>query len=50
MAKKTKYTVRKNGTRETTRSYKNFGLTGFTGKKHFYGNTDEEIDRKISAF
>ena len=50
MGKKTKYTVRKNGTRETTRSYKNFGLTGFTGKKHFYGKTDEEIDRKISAF
>ncbi len=50
MGKRIKYTVRKNGTRETTRSYSNFGLTGFTGKKHFYGKTDEEIDQKIAAF
>ena len=50
MAKKNKYQVRKDGSRETTRNYKNFGLTGFTGKKHFYGKTDEEIDRKIAEF
>ena len=50
MGRKTKYKVRKNGTRETSRSYENFGLAGFTGKKHFYGKTDEEIDRKIAEF
>ncbi len=50
MGKRTKYKVRKNGTRETSRSYENFGLAGFTGKKHFYGKTDEEIDRKIAEF
>lgn len=50
MARKSKYSIRKDGSRETTRNYKNFGLTGFTGKKHFYGKTDEEIDRKIAEF
>ena len=50
MGRKAKYKVRKNGTRETSRSYENFGLAGFTGKKHFYGKTDEEIDRKIAEF
>lgn len=50
MGKRTKYKFRKNGTRETSRSYENFGLAGFTGKKHFYGKTDEEIDRKIAEF
>lgn len=50
MARKSKYRIRKDGSRETTRNYKNFGLTGFTGKKHFYGKTDEEIDRKIAEF
>ena len=50
MGRRTKYKVRKDGTRETSRSYKNFGLTGYTGKKHFYGRTDEEVDRKIAEF
>lgn len=50
MGRRTKYKVRRNGTRETSRSYENFGLAGFTGKKHFYGKTDEEIDRKIAEF
>ena len=50
MGRRSKYRVRKDGSRETSRSYKNFGLTGFTGKKHFYGRTDEEIDRKIKEF
>lgn len=50
MGKRTKYKARKNGTRETSRSYENFGLAGFTGKKHFYGKTDEEIDQKIADF
>ena len=50
MGKRARYKARKDGTRETSRSYKNFGLTGFTGKKHFYGKTDEEIDRKIAEF
>ena len=50
MGRRTKYKVRKDGSRETSRSYQNFGLSGFTGKKHFYGKTDEEIDRKIAAF
>lgn len=50
MGKRAKYRVRKDGQRETTRSYQDFGLTGFTGKKHFYGKSDEEIDRKIAEF
>lgn len=50
IGKRSKYKIRSNGTRETSRTYKNFGLSGFTGKKHFYGKTDEEIDRKIAAF
>lgn len=50
MGKRSKYKPRKNGTRETSRTYENFGPAGFTGKKHFYGKTDEEIDRKIAEF
>ncbi|MBR3353863.1 MAG: site-specific integrase [Oscillospiraceae bacterium] len=47
---KEKYKTRPNGTKETMRSYRDFGLQHFTGKKHFYGKTDEEIDKKIKAF
>lgn len=50
MGKRTKYKIRSDGRRETTKSYHNFGLSGFTGKKHFYGQTDEDIDRKIAEF
>lgn len=50
MGRRNKYKVRKDGIRETSRSYTNFGLARFTGKKHFYGKTDEEIDRKIAEF
>lgn len=50
MGRRAKYRIRPDGSRETTRTYKNFGLTGYTGKKHFYGRTDEDIDRKISEF
>lgn len=50
MGRRNKYKVRKDGIRETSRSYTNFGLACFTGKKHFYGKTDEEIDRKIAEF
>ena len=50
IGRRAKYKARKDGTRETTRNYNSFGLTGYTGKKHFYGKTDDEIDRKIAAF
>lgn len=50
MGRRTKYKVRADGSRETSRTYKNFGRAGYTGKKHFYGRTDEEIDRKIAEF
>lgn len=50
MAKRAKYKMRADGSRETTRTYKSFGPSGFSGKKHFYGKSDEEIDRKIRAF
>ena len=50
MAKKSKYKIRANGTRETSRVYHNFGETRYSGRKHFYGKTDEDIDRKIAAF
>ena len=50
MGRRAKYRVRSDGSRETTRTYKDFGLTGYTGKKHFYGQTDEEVDRKIAEF
>lgn len=47
---KEKYKTRSNGTKETTRSYVDFGLQHFTGKKHFYGKTDAIIDKKIAEF
>lgn len=43
MAKHNKYKLRPDGRRETTKTYP-------SGKKHFYGRTDEEIDRKIAAY
>ena len=50
MKKRNKYTTRPDGSKETTRTYKKFGAVGFTGKKHFYGRTDDEIDAKIETF
>lgn len=47
---KEKYKTRPNGTKEAKRRYKDFGLAHFTGQKHFYGKTDEEIDKKIELF
>lgn len=47
---KEKYKTRPNGTKEAKRRYTDFGLQHFTGQKHFYGKTDEEIDRKIKEF
>lgn len=47
---KEKYKTRANGTKEAHRRYKDFGLAHFTGPKHFYGKTDEEIDKKIELF
>ena len=45
MARKSKYTRRKDGLLETTRTDKR------TGKRiHFYGRTDREIDDKIMAY
>lgn len=43
MGKRTKYKLRPDGRRETTKTYS-------TVKKHFYGKTDEEIDAKIAAY
>lgn len=50
MGRKSKYRTRPDGTKETTRTYTHFGLADFSGKKHFYGKTDEDIDGKIDAF
>ena len=50
MKKKSKYNTRPDGTKETTRTYKNFGVVNFTGKKHFYGKDDDVIDAKIEDF
>ena len=48
--KKRKYKTRPDGRRETTKSYKEFGPSRYTGKKHFYGASDEEVDKKIADF
>ena len=50
MAKREKYKTRKNGYKETKRTYDHFGIRDYSGLKHFYGKTDEEIDDKIAAF
>ena len=50
MGRRQKYTTRADGSKETTRTYTDFGEAHFTGKKHFYGKDDETIDKKIEAF
>ena len=50
MRKKSKYTTRPDGTKETSRTYKHFGVVNYSGKKHFYGKDDDAIDAKIEAF
>ena len=45
MGKRNKYRIRKDGRRETTRVY-----DGVEKPVHFYGKTDEEIDRKIAEY
>lgn len=48
MGRRKKYKQRKDGRCETMRTYKDFH--GFSGVKHFYGRSDDEIDRKIEDF
>lgn len=50
MGRRAKYKARPDGLRETTKSYKNFGPSRYTGRKHFYGHSDDEVDAKIEAF
>ena len=50
MGKRAKYKTRANGYKETTKTYTHFGNADFTGKKHFYGRSDDEIDNKIAEF
>ncbi len=46
-----KYKItRSDGRAEVKKRYKDFGAVGFTGVKHFYGRSDEEIDKKIADF
>lgn len=50
MGKKERYTTRANGYKETTKTYTHFGTADYSGKKHFYGRSDEDIDKKIKQF
>ena len=50
MGKRNKYKVRADGRRETTKTYTDFGPSLYCGKKHFYGKTDEDVDKQISDF
>ena len=50
MARRSKYKTRPDGRKETTKTYKNFGPSNYSGRPHFYGKTDDEIDAKIAAF
>lgn len=50
MGRKTRYKTRANGYKETMRKYVDFGAAHFTGIKHFYGRTDDDIDKKIYDF
>ena len=50
MGKRNKYKVRADGRRETTKTYVDFGPSLYCGKKHFYGKTDEDVDKQISDF
>lgn len=48
--KKDKYKTRKDGYKETTKTYTHFGTADYSGKHHFYGRDDDEVDAKIEAF
>lgn len=50
MGKRTKYKTRPDGRRVTTRTYNGDNPAGFVGKKYFYGDSDDDIDRKIEEF
>ena len=50
MGKRSKYKTRPDGRKQTSRTYKDFGSAHFSGRKHFYGLTDDEIDEKIRLF
>lgn len=42
--------MRADGRKSTSRTYTDFGLAHYSGKKFFYGKTDAEIDKAIKAF
>ena len=50
MARRAKYKTRPDGRKETTKTYKNFGPSRFSGRRHFYGKSDDEVDARIEAF
>lgn len=50
MGRRSKYKTRPDGRKQTSRTYNDFGLAHFSGRKHFYGLTDDEIDEKIRLF
>lgn len=47
---RSKYKVREDGIHVTSKTYKNFGASKFTGRKFFYGKTDLAVDEKIAEF
>lgn len=47
---RTKYKKRPDGRRVCAKSYTDFGDFHYTGRKYFYGATDEEIDNKIAEW
>ena len=50
IGRRQKYKTRPDGRKQTSRTYKDFGLAHFSGRKHFYGLTDEEVDKNIDLF
>lgn len=50
MGRRNKYKIRPDGRKETSKTYKDFGPSHYSGKKHFYGKDDDDVDRKISEF
>lgn len=50
MGRRAKYNKRADGRKSTSRTYTDFGLAHFSGKKYFYGKTDAEIDKAIETF
>ena len=50
MGKRAKYKTGTDGRKSTSRTYVEFGIAKYTGKKIFKGHTDQEVDDKIAAF